>query len=95
MRLEERDHCCGGKSSQNRLGHAVALRVPPARFADPGSTQTRKAQTMRACSPGSAALLGHTIRPRERAETLRPLIIVGQLEEPALSFRRARTRPAG
>ena len=33
-----------------------------ARFADPGGTQTRKAQTMRAFPPGSAALLGHTTR---------------------------------
>ncbi|MDT3778259.1 hypothetical protein PJI16_11895 [Nitrospira sp. MA-1] len=41
----------------------------PARFADPGVAQTRKAQTMRAFSPGSAALLGHITRPGESAET--------------------------
>ncbi|GJL70681.1 MAG: hypothetical protein NPIRA06_33160 [Nitrospirales bacterium] len=44
----------------------------PARFADPGVAQTRKAQTMRAFSPGSAALLGHTTRPGESAENSAP-----------------------
>nr|MBA3966459.1 hypothetical protein [Nitrospirales bacterium] len=51
----------------------------PVRFADPGVAQTRKAQTLRAFSPGSAALLGHTTRPVEPAETMSPLIRVGQL----------------
>jgi len=57
----------------------------PARFADPGVAQTRKAQTMRAFSPGSAALLGHITRPGERAETLSLLIIVDQPTESTLS----------
>ena len=35
----------------------------PARFADSGGAQTRCAQTMRAFSPVSAALLGHITRP--------------------------------
>ena len=43
----------------------------PARFADTGGAQTRgacpepcrRAQTLRALSPVSAALLGHTTRP--------------------------------
>ncbi len=54
----------------------------PARFADPGVAQTRKAcpefcrraQTMRAFSPGSAALLGHITRPGEPTEILSILI---------------------
>ena len=58
----------------------------PARFADSGVAQTRCAQTMRDFSPVSAALLGHTTRPRETVETMCPLIIVDQLAEPALSF---------
>ena len=40
----------------------------PVRFADSGVAQTRCAQTMRAFSPVSAALLGHTTRPGETAE---------------------------
>jgi len=40
----------------------------PVRFADSGGAQTRFAQTMRAFSPVSAALLGHTTRPGEAAE---------------------------
>ena len=48
----------------------------PPRFADSGGAQTRgawpessrRAQTMRAFSPVSAALLGHTTRPGETAE---------------------------
>jgi hypothetical protein len=40
----------------------------PARFADFGVAQTRYAQTLRAFFPVSAALLGHTTRPRETAE---------------------------
>ena len=51
----------------------------PARFADSGVAQTRYAQTMRDFSPVSAALLGHTTRPGETAETMCPLIIVDQL----------------
>ena len=39
----------------------------PARFADSGGAQTRCAQTLRAFSPVSAALLGHTTRPGETA----------------------------
>jgi len=35
----------------------------PARFADTGGAQTRCAQALRALSPVSAALLGHTTRP--------------------------------
>jgi hypothetical protein len=35
----------------------------PARFADSGGAQTRCAQTIRAFSPVSAALLGPTTRP--------------------------------
>jgi hypothetical protein len=43
-----------------------------ARFADTGSAQTRYAQTMRAFSPVSAALLGHTTKPGEAADTRSP-----------------------
>ncbi len=71
----------------------------PARFADSGVAQTRKAQTMRAFSPVSAVLLGHTTGPGERAETLSPL----NYSRPTRGVypvypeqgRRARTRPAG
>ena len=42
----------------------------PARFADSGGAQTRYAQTLRAFSPVSAALLGHTTRPGETAEKM-------------------------
>ena len=38
------------------------------RFADPCGAQTRYAQTLRAFSPVSAALLGHTTRPGKTAE---------------------------
>jgi hypothetical protein len=41
----------------------------PARFADSGGAQTRCAQTVRAFFPESPALLGHTTRPGETAET--------------------------
>ena len=44
----------------------------PARFATPGGAQTRFAQTMRAFSPGLAALLGHITRTGEPAETMTP-----------------------
>jgi hypothetical protein len=44
--------------------------VFPARFADSGGAQTRYAQTLRAFSPVSAALLGHTTRPGETAEKM-------------------------
>ena len=44
----------------------------PARFADTGGAQTRCAQTVRAFFPVSAALLGHTTRPEETPETMRP-----------------------
>ncbi len=44
----------------------------PARFAATGGAQTRYAQTMRAFSPVSAALLGHTTRPGETAEAMGP-----------------------
>jgi hypothetical protein len=42
----------------------------PVRFADSGVAQTRSAQTMRAFSPVSAALLGQTTRPEETADTM-------------------------
>jgi hypothetical protein len=58
----------------------------PARFADTGGAQTRYAQTMRALSPVSAALLGHTTRPGETVETMSPLMIAGQLAERVLSL---------
>jgi hypothetical protein len=58
----------------------------PVRFADSGVAQTRCAQTMRAFSPGSAALLGHITRPGKPSETMSLLIIVGQLTEPVLSL---------
>ncbi len=58
----------------------------PARFADTGGAQTRCAQTLRAFSPVSAVLLGHTTRPEETAETMSPLLMADQLAEPALSF---------
>ena len=41
----------------------------PSRFADSGGAQTRCAQTVRAFFPESPALLGHTTRPGETAET--------------------------
>ena len=70
-------HFCFGKSGQTHVGCDVApclrrgkLFGFPARFADSGGTQTRCAQTVRAFSPGSAALLGHTTRPGETAETM-------------------------
>ena len=53
----------------------------PAGFADPGVARTPYAQTMRAFSPGSAALLGHTTRPGKPAETLNPLILEDQRAE--------------
>ena len=40
---------------------------------------------MCAFSPVQAALLGHTIRPEETAETMSPFLMAGQLAEPALS----------
>ena len=46
----------------------------PARFADSGGAQTRYAQTMRAFSPVSTALLGHPTRPEELAEAEHSLI---------------------
>ena len=46
----------------------------PARFADTGGAQTRCAQTLRALPQVSAALLGHTTRPEENAETMSPLL---------------------
>jgi hypothetical protein len=66
----------------------------PARFADTGGAQTRgawpessrRARTMRAFSPVSAALLGHTTRPGETTETMSPLLMAGQLVEPVLSL---------
>ncbi len=57
----------------------------PARFADSGVAQTRSAQTMRDFSPVSAALLSHTTRPGETAETMCPLIVVDQFAEATLS----------
>ncbi|MBA3968328.1 MAG: hypothetical protein H0X47_21645 [Nitrospirales bacterium] len=45
----------------------------PARFADSGGAQTRYAQILRAFSPVSAALLGHTTRPGKTIETMHPL----------------------
>ena len=50
-----------------------------ARIADTGGAQTRCAQTVRAFPPVSAALLGHTTRPEEAAETMSPLLIADQL----------------
>jgi hypothetical protein len=50
-----------------------------ARFADSGGAQTRYAQTMCALSPVPAALLGHTTRPEETAETMSPFLIADQL----------------
>lgn len=52
----------------------------PARFADTGGAQTRgawpessrRAQTLRPFPPVLAALLGHTTRPEETAETMSP-----------------------
>ncbi|HBP86961.1 MAG TPA: hypothetical protein DD706_04610 [Nitrospiraceae bacterium] len=44
----------------------------PARFADPGGAQTRCAQTLRAFSPVSVALLGHATRPGVTSETRSP-----------------------
>jgi len=67
MRLEERHLCCGAKVAKTML----AVMWPfgsPARFADSGGAQTRCAQTLRAFSPVSAALLGHTTRPGVTAE---------------------------
>ena len=58
----------------------------PARFANPGSAQTRCAQTLRAFSPVSAALLGHPTRPGKTTETMRPLTLEDLLAEPVLSF---------
>ncbi|WP_447962592.1 hypothetical protein [Nitrospira sp. Ecomares 2.1] len=40
---------------------------------------------MCALSPVAAALLGHTTRPEETAETMSPFLMAGQLAEPALS----------
>ncbi len=50
----------------------------PSRFADPGGAQTRCARTMCALSPVPAALLGHTTRPKEAAETMCPFLMAGQ-----------------
>jgi len=47
----------------------------PARFADTGGAQTRCAQTLRAFSPVSAALLGHTTRPGKLVEARNSLLI--------------------
>ena len=58
----------------------------PSSFADFGGPQTRYAQTMRAFSPVSAALLGHTTRPRETSEAMKSLSMEGKLAEPALSL---------
>jgi len=58
----------------------------PARFAAPGGAQTRYAQTVRAFSPVSAALLGHTTRPGETWETMSPFLMADQLAESILSF---------
>ncbi len=66
----------------------------PARFANPGGAQTRgawpessrRAQTVRAFSPVSAALLGHTTRPGETTETMSPLLMADQLAESILSL---------
>jgi len=66
----------------------------PARFADSGGAQTRgacpevsrRAQTVRAFFPVSAALLGHTTRPGEIAEISNSLIRVNQLAELVLRF---------
>jgi hypothetical protein len=59
----------------------------PVRFANTGGAQTRgawpessrRAQTMRAYSPMSAALLGHTTKPGEITETMSSLIMENQL----------------
>jgi hypothetical protein len=59
----------------------------PARFAATSGAQTRYAQTLRAFSPVPAALLGHTTRPEETAQTLSRLLRADQLDEPVLSRR--------
>jgi hypothetical protein len=51
----------------------------PSRFADSGGAQTRWAQTVRAFFPESPALLGHTTRPEETAETMSRLLRADQL----------------
>jgi len=58
----------------------------PTRFTDTGGAQTRCAQTMRAFSPVSAALLGHTTRPGETGETMNPFLMAGQFAESILSL---------
>ena len=72
----------------------------PAQFADPGGAQTRCAQTMCALSPVPAALLGHTTRPEETAETMSPFLVAGQLATlkqgpPINESIRPKGRPAG
>ncbi|TFG63495.1 MAG: hypothetical protein E4H32_04330 [Nitrospirales bacterium] len=54
----------------------------PAWFADTGGAQNRCAQTLRAFFPVLAALLGHTTRPGENAETMSPLLMAGKLAVP-------------
>ena len=51
----------------------------PARFA--AAAQTRCAQTLRAFSPVSAALLGHTTRPGKTVETMSLVIMDDQLAD--------------
>ena len=55
-------HYTSGKGPKTMLA-VVWPFGSPARFANSGDTQTRCAQTLRAFSPVSAALLGHTTRP--------------------------------
>ena len=86
VRLEERNRCVEAKVAKTMLAMAWPF-GSPAPFADPGGAQTRgacpefcrRAQTMRAFSPVTAALLGHATRPGETAETVRPFILADQL----------------
>jgi hypothetical protein len=64
----------------------------PARFADSGGAQTRYAQTVRALSPESAALLGHATRPGSSREAKSPLIIERWNESMACSGERTNSR---
>ena len=72
----------------------------PARFADSfglaqdrsGGAQTRYAQTVRALSPESAALLGQATRPGSSREAKSPLIIERWNESMACSGERTNSR---
>jgi len=69
-----------GRDKQSRERSCdLTFNTVAARFADTGGAQTRYAQTLRAFPPVSAALLGHTTRPEETAETMSPLLRADQL----------------